>query len=306
MQHITDKNFNIDCKTAAAIGKFDTLHLGHQALISEIANFAAKNGLKTVVFSFNPSPAEFFGGKKCANILTADEKLHILAKMKTVDYFIEYPFDYEFSQISPFGFVKDIMLGKLNCKFIAAGDSYRFGKNRAGTAGLLKEISESLGISAKIIPPLCYNGEEISSSRIRKLIASGKFEDAQKLMGRAYFISGIVEGGKKIGRSLGFPTVNLKIPPAKFVPADGVYLANCTINGTTYPAVSNIGSNPTFNEAEKKCETFIMDFNGNLYGQKITVNFLKFIRGEKKFTSAEELKRQIEDDVKHAKSWYLR
>lgn len=306
MEHIIGTDIQFNYPTAVAIGKFDSIHLGHRALITEMIKKSKNNGLKTVVFSFYPSPAEVFGFEKYPYVFTSGEKLDILSAppFNGLDYFIEYPFSREFSQITPESFINEILCGKLNCKLLVAGEGYRFGRGRTGTLDLLKETSVDLGMEVAVFPVQFYEGEIISSSRVRRMISASNFNIVNKLMGRPYFIKGRVEYGKMLGRRIGFPTVNIRIPNSKFIPRDGVYVTGCRINGKVYPSVSNIGASPTLEDTVKKCETYILDFNEQLYNQYVTVYFYSFIRGEIKFDDIEALKKRITEDVKQARIWW--
>lgn len=306
MEHIIGSDIQFGFRTAVAIGKFDSLHLGHRELILKMLRRGERDNLKTVVFSFYPSPAEVLGYEKYPYILTSSEKKDVLLAppFTGIDFFVEYPFNRAFSQIPPEDFLTDILCGKINCKLLVMGEGYRFGKNQTGTMDTIKALEDFLDIETVTIPKVLYDGEPISSSRIRGLIASNDFSQAQLLMGRPYFINGHVEMGKRLGRRLGFPTANIKIPNSKFIPGDGVYVTGTLINGKTYPSVSNIGANPTLEETVRKCETYIFDFDEQIYDQYITINFYSFIRGEERFDSIEALKKRIEEDTLTARRWW--
>jgi len=306
MEHITSSNIKFNFPTAVAVGKFDTLHLGHQALIKKIIDESRGIGLKTAVFSFEPSPSVVFGSEKYPYVFTSAEKRDILSMppFESVDFFIEYPFDRELFTMQPFDFLKSIIKDKLNCELFAATGGYRFGKDRAGDINTIKDAAEVLGFKTLELAEVFYDGKAISSSRIRELIASYDFSRARELMGRPYFITGCVEPGKKLGRKLGFPTVNIEIPNRKFIPADGVYVTACQAEEQIYPSVSNIGANPSFGETVKKCETYIFDFDEELYNKRVTVYFYARIRGEENFSSTDALKSRIALDVSEArKQW---
>ena len=302
MKYIIDTNINQLKNTVITLGKFDGLHIGHQKLISIVCELSVKHNLEAVVFSFFPLPAAVKSNEPYKGIYSANEKKTLL-EMMGVDIYIEYPFG-KIMHMPPQMFVEEILYRKLRCKFLAVGEDFRFGKDRAGDVDLLNGICHAFGITVVVMPDEEAGQAMISSSRIRSLISGHSFKEAEILLGRPYFISGIVEQGKKLGRAINFPTANILIPDDKFLPDDGVYITKTIYNGTHYPSVTNIGKNPTFGGGARKCESYLFDFDKDIYGENITVNFYEFIRGEKKFESVEALKAQISEDSARAEMMF--
>jgi len=293
-------------KTAVTVGKFDGLHAGHAELISKTTEYAKKYNLKSVVFSFCPSPAEFFSGNASKWIFSKSERRDLLLASDTgADRCVEYPFA-KLADMPPETFIKKILRDEFNCAALIVGEGFRFGKERSGDFETLKRICPPCGIEAVPVPRVTFGGEAVSSSRIKKLLSEGDVPGANRLLGRKYFISGEVAGGKRIGRALGFPTVNIEMPDDKFAPRRGVYATSVVIRGAVYRGVTNIGVNPTVSGEDKiKCETFILDFNDDVYGERVNIFFNEFIRDEKKFDSYDELRGQIGMDAERAKKFNL-
>ncbi|GHU76715.1 riboflavin biosynthesis protein [Clostridia bacterium] len=277
-----------------ALGKLETLHIGHRKLISELQN--ADDGLETALFSFAPSPVEFFSGDSSFKYIFTNDERRYIAETLGVTRFIQYPFDKGFSETPPEEFIK-FLCENFNVRKIAAGETFRFGHKKEGTSELILKLSEKYGYTPVIVPNVRVGGEIVSSSRIRGCILDTKLREAQTLLGRHYFLRGEVCRGKELARTLGFPTANILIPKKKLLPQDGVYKSIVCIDKERYTAVSNVGTNPTFGETQKKCETHIPRYDGNLYGKIIVVNLTDFIRPERKFENIEELKKQVTQDI---------
>jgi riboflavin kinase/FMN adenylyltransferase len=286
------------------LGNFDGLHAGHKRLFAALEEKKAQ-GLKTVVFSFFPHPASFLTGTPFKYIYTPEEKIYLLKKMGA-DAYIEYPFG-EVVNLPPERFIADILVEKLNCLFVAVGENYRFGQNRAGGADTLIAGGAKYGFDVKPVPLLLTeSGVKVSSSSIREHILSARFDKASELLTRPYFIRAAVESGEKIGRSLGFPTVNQSIDALKLAPPNGVYSVFVHINGETYKGAANVGVKPTVSSDSAAdsiadrivtAETFIIGFNEYIYGEVIEVDFLKKLRDERKFPDLDALKAQIALDI---------
>lgn len=301
MKYITDKHWAPQQYTAITLGNFDGFHTGHQKLIESVAEQGARFDLLRVVFSFYPHPVsvlrEISGPGVFKLICSAHEK-RWLAEQMGVDILLDYPFDEEFCLCEPEDFVQNILVKQMQCKVLVVGENYRFGKNRKGTAPLLKKLGAEAGILVIAIPDVVVKGETVSSSAIRRYIADKNFAKVQKLLTRPYFIMGDVVSGRQNGRKLGFPTANI-IPKAdKLLPTPGVYLTRTLYKGALLNSVTNIGFKPTIGCDHIVAETYLFDFNQEIYGEELVVNFYKWIRDEKKFSSMEELKEQIKQDIK--------
>lgn len=304
MNHINTNNFKIETATAVTIGNFDGLHLGHRKLIDTVKSHAQTEGLASVVFSFFPHPLTVLRGEPNVQmIVSPEEKIYLLEQMG-IDYFIEYPFTKDFSSITAEDFISKILIEQLNCKLLVVGEGYRFGKNQLGDGKMAQKIGERYGLQVIIMPHLEDDGVKISSTIIRELIADKQFSLAEKYLSQPYFIGGKVTKGKKVGRTIGFPTVNLLPFENKLLPPDGVYLTRTICKQTTYNSITNIGNNPTVNGQHKTVETYLFGYTGSLYGEIVWVEFFKWLRGVVKFDSIDSLQQQINSDVEMAKMYF--
>lgn len=294
MRVLQSKYIEQDKYTAVTLGNFDGIHLGHQKLISTVKEYAEKCGLKTIVFSFYPHPKSFFFGEDFYTIFTRYEKERLVEKMG-VDELILYPFTAEFANMEPEDFA-EYFFDRMKCKVLVVGDDYCFGKNRRGDYNLLKSIGDKKGVDVIKISSINDNDIRISSTRIRECIKHRDFKEAYKLLGKSYFVSGNVVGGKRIGRKINFPTANIVTPDNKLLPPDGVYLTRTEHKGKIYNSITNVGKNPTVGGKHKTVETYIFDFEQDIYGDEIIIRFYDFIRDECKFNSIDELKEQITKD----------
>lgn len=290
--------------TVVTIGNFDGIHLGHMALIDKLKECANKNNLKSVIFSFYPHPKYVVTGFDVQHIFSRNEKFFILDNLN-IDVFIEYPFNLEFAQTSPKYFIEQILVKKLKCKMLIVGEDYRFGNSKLGDINFIKKIANKLNIGVIVVPHYMYDNKKVSSTNIRKLISEGNIYGAEKILNRNFFIKGTVIKGKQLGRTIGFPTANILPNKNKILPPFGAYITKTMISKTndTYESITNIGVNPTVDGKIKIVETFLFNFEGNLYGKDIIVCFLIRLRGEKKFRTLGELKKQIEKDVNIAKNY---
>ncbi|MBQ8199484.1 MAG: riboflavin biosynthesis protein RibF [Lachnospiraceae bacterium] len=300
-------DFKIEEGCAVAIGKFDGIHRGHKRLLREIFD-AKKLGLKTAVFTFDPSPAVFFQGDGVRELMTREEK-RIAFEQMGIDYLVEYPFCKETAAIAPEDYVNQFLLDKMNARFIAAGEDVSFGNRGAGNAKLLREIASARGVQVRIISKLCHNGRDISSTYVRSEVEQGNMELVTELMDEPFFISGRVERGNRIGHKLGMPTVNLHPQSQKIMPPGGVYFSTVTYGQQTFYGVTNIGYKPTVESPDGAAnrlgvETYIYDFDEDIYEKDIVVHLHHYERGEKKFENLDALKAAIAADVKKGKEYF--
>ena len=291
-------------ESVVTIGNFDGIHKGHQVLIEKATEYAKKNNVISTVFTFNNHPVNYFKPNSIKNIITNNDKIKILKTMG-VDYIINIPFDEYMTKISGYDFVKDILIDKLGAKKIIVGHDFTFARNKEGNIDLLKELSKKNGFLLEIVNPVKIDDIRISSSYIRKLILDGKVEDARKYLGRNYKLSGEVIHSKKLGRTIGFPTANISIDENIIIPKVGIYATKVYVNVTIYYGATNVGYNPTVNGNKLSIETNILEFNDDIYGKIITIEFLERIRDEKKFNGIEELKEQLQKDTKYIYKVYL-
>lgn len=294
--------FRLLVPTAVAIGKFDGLHRGHRKLLKEIIQ-AKKKGLTSVVFTFNPPPEVLFGVRQLKELTTMEEKRKLFAEMG-VDILIEYPLNRENAAIEPEAFVREILIEQMHMEFLAAGYDVSFGKGGKGDAALLKKLAPECGFTVEIIEKLCEHGREISSTYVREEVQAGHMDEVMELLGEPYSVVGEVQHGAKLGRRIGMPTVNLLPEEEKLLPPYGVYYSLTQIGGKEYRSITNIGNKPTVNsERQTGVETYIYDFDKDVYGSLAVVKLLAFKRPEKKFASVEELKAQMMRDVAEGREY---
>ncbi len=290
-------NLYINERTAVAIGKFDGVHLGHRALIDELLEAKKKQGLATVIFTFSPSPAEFFGQSDNKQIMTLEEKRYLLEKLG-IDYLVEFPFNKETAGTEPHIFVEDILVNKLSSALIVAGDDLSFGRKGLGNIKTLEMYKNQYRYEVKEIGKICLDGEIISSTEIRRLISINDIDRAGKMLGNPYFIKGPIISGNRIGRTIGFPTINVAIDEKKVLPKFGVYFSEVEIDGIKYYGISNIGVKPTIaGDNAVSIETYIYDFDQDVYGKDAIVSLVAFRRKEQKFDGIDALKKQLDSDI---------
>jgi riboflavin kinase/FMN adenylyltransferase len=304
--------FNIDEKTAVAIGKFDGFHRGHQKLLGQL-NEQKKKGLKTVVFTFVPSPAAFFSKEPIKDLSTISEK-HRIFENAGVDYLIEYPFYQEIADMEPLSYIKGVLVDRINAKCIVAGDDVSYGKGGKGDYKLLKEKSSEYGYDVIIIDKVLYEGREVSSTYVREEVRKGNMELVTSLMGTPYHVGGEIIHGRKLGRTIGMPTVNQIPPKEKLLPPNGVYYSyvylhsqngNMPYDGIRLPSITNIGTKPTVdNRLVMGVETFIYDFDYDVYGDEMEVYLLKHKRPEMRFDGVDLLRRQMSEDIREGRIFH--
>lgn len=275
---------------AVSLGMFDGLHRGHFAVLNAMK--AKANGLKTALFTFS-TDNERPEAKTNLHLLSGEMRDRLLA-----DFGVDYIIEPEFASIrdmTPEGFAKDFLLGRLNAKMVFCGEDFRFGKRAAAGADDLRKLLSGAA-ELVVVPVLREGGEAISTTRIRGLIQNGEVSRANELLGRPFAIDFTVEHGHKLGRTWGLPTINQAFPENFAVPRFGVYASVTVIGGAEHVSVTNVGVKPTVGSNHILAETYIHDFAGDLYGERVPVKLIEFIRGERKFGSVEELKAQIEAD----------
>ncbi|BAZ06298.1 riboflavin biosynthesis protein RibF [Calothrix sp. NIES-3974] len=304
--------------TAIALGKFDGVHRGHQRVIDSIIqhrDFTTSSPTYATVVTFHPHPQEFFSGTPRALLTPLEEKVQYLQSLH-VDQLVLLPFDRELSALAPEDFVERILVEQLCAVRISVGADFRFGAKRTGTAKDLRAIAAKFSIPVEIICLETHSHSDISSSgdgdgrvstsRIRDALAQGDIQCANHLLGRSYTLTGQVIQGKQLGRTIGFPTANLQLPPDKFLPKTGVYAVRITIGASDAVkyGVMNIGTRPTVAGENLTVEVHIFDWHQDLYGEKICVYLEKFIRPEQKFPSLDALKSQIQADCVIAQNFF--
>lgn len=286
--------FGSEQPSAVTLGKFDGLHRGHQKLISHIRE-QKKSGLASIVFMIAPP-----GGPR---LLTGQEMYRKLEDAG-VDCLIECPYIPEILSMGPEQFLKEVLAEKLNAEYLAVGTDFRFGYQRSGDAYFLRSMQEKYHMKVDIIEKECYGEREISSTYVREALEKGEMELAAALLGYPFSVSGVVQHGRQLGRRIGMPTLNLIPESVKLLPPRGVYCTRTFFDGTPYCSITNIGSKPTVDGSFVGVETYLYDFAEDLYGKEITVELLSFRRPERKFSSVEELKAQMEKDINSGKEYF--
>lgn len=296
MLRITNYSEYLPVQTAVTIGKFDGFHLGHQRLLAEVLK-EAKNGMASCVISFSTS-----ADSERSAIYTKEEQRKLCESLG-IDVLAEYPLDEYMREMTAEQFVSEILCGKLQAKVIVAGEDFRFGKDRAGDVALLRKLEEIYDYRTVCVSKVTEENVRISSTGIRELLSSGNVTAANSLLGRPYAVFGEVMHGKKLGRTLGFPTMNLIPSPKKMLPAYGVYVTKTKVDGQWFDGITNIGLRPTVDSNLRvSVETHLFEYEGDLYGKQVEVQFLEFLRPERKFADVEQLKHAMREDFVKAKA----
>lgn len=291
------EKLNITENTVVTIGKFDGMHRGHQKLIGRMKEVSAEENLKTVLFTFDISPAAYLSNDDRKLLMTEEERIEFTENAK-VDYFVSYPFTENVRCMTGEDFISKVLVNELHAKYIVVGTDFRFGYKRSGDVELLKTLSKKCGYQLIVEEKLKDSrGSEISSTLIRSLVADGDMERVCECLGRYYSIKGEVVHGNHMGTSFGIPTINQRSDEAKLLPPKGVYVSKVNVGGKIYGGITNIGCKPTVGENNVGVETFLYDFEGDIYGTCVETNLIKFVRHEKKFASVEELTTQIAKDA---------
>ena len=288
-----------------AIGNFDGIHLGHQKIIKELINNSKKNQTHPAVLSFDPHPRQFFSGNyENFNIISENSKIYFLEKLG-VEYYFSLKFDHSIASLAPRKFIKKILIDQLKINYLVVGFNFKFGKDRLGDVHLLQDQSTNYNFSIKVIHPVKFNStsEVFSSSLIRKNIQTGNFEKVNTWLGRNWSMSGTVVPGDKRAGKINFPTANI-IPSNLIHPKRGVYAVRIKIGKNLFNGVANFGKRPTVDGTKLLLEVHLFDFDENIYGKDLTVEFLTFIRDEKKFENFALLTKQIHTDIQIAKDYH--
>lgn len=285
------------------LGNFDGVHLAHRKLLRSAKRLRDQRfpTASCAVLCFSQPPTDYLLPDQVSHIYTLEQKIEAFCE-EGVDHIFILDFK-TVCELSPERFVHEILMDLLHCKGAVCGFNYRFGKNGQGSANTLSTL---LNNAVLTLPEVLHNGTTVSSTRIRKLLAEGDVKQAAELLTKPYELRSTVLHGKALGRKLGFPTINQAFPQKAQIPAKGVYVGICTIeNGEQYPAISNVGSHPTVdNEAEVNCETYLLDYEGDLYGQEVRISFLSYIRPEMKFSDVKELQKQVQSDIQAARDYF--
>ncbi len=294
MEYFKTENFTINIPTVVTFGKFDGIHTGHKKLIDKAVRIASEEKLSVIMCSFDMSG---WSGYNREYISSADERKKICRELG-VDILIEYPFNNEIASMEPARFIKEFINEKLHAKYVIAGNDWHFGRNREGSNTLLTELQEKYGYRAVIEEKCMLDGYEISSTRIRNEIKKGCMEKVCELLGYPFMFYGKIQHGNRIGRKLGFPTVNIIPEEGKILPPFGAYASKITYGNEIFYGVTNVGKKPTVaGKGGITVETHILNFDRNVYDESMQVSLLHYIRPEQKFSSLDELKKQLQNDI---------
>lgn len=288
-----------------SIGNFDGVHLGHHAVLSRLLSEAERLKVPAMVMTFEPQPAELFAGKNAPGRLSRLRDKFVQLDKLRLDSLLCVSFTHQFANLSAVDFIEQLLIKKLNVKFLVVGDDFHFGYQRLGDFALLKEAGKKYGFEVVDTQSLSQNTCRISSTRIRSALATGNLKLAEQMLGRKYSISGRVGHGKKLGRTIGVPTANLFLK-RRVSPLSGVFVVSILgVDEQVYRGVANIGCRPTVNGERQQLEVHIFEYEGDLYGRQLEVIIEKKLREEVRFDSFAELKIQIDKDIQQAREWHL-
>lgn len=301
-----ERDFRLYDACGLCLGHFDGVHLGHQALIRKLTeeNKKRKVPLPLGALCFTTPPKDYFASVSTPQLTPLNEKLEKLYRAG-LRFAALYDFP-EIKDLDAFDFVKDILIKTLNCRLLVCGYNHTFGKNAEGTPkDLTRYFGSQPNRSFFMVPEVKIDGQGVSSTRIRELLESGHPEQAARLLGTAYSITGKVQSGNQIGRTMETPTANLYFPDDQLIPCHGVYVTTAKVGKRTFTGISNVGVRPTFGHHDRaNCETFLFDFHGDLYDKSITVSFIRYLRPEIKFSGVVKLQEQLQKDIEKTKRYF--
>lgn len=287
---------------AATIGNFDGVHLGHEMIISSLIKASNELSAVSTVITFDPLAREYFSPQDTLRLMPLDQRVASLETLG-VEQVLVIKFDAAFTRLSPTEFIQSVLVDGLALSYLSVGDDFRFGHKRAGDFNALQAAGEEFGFSVQAHETFTCQGERVSSGRLRQAVGQGDFEIAEALLGRPYSIAGLVTKGEQRGRTIGFPTANIELDSERYA-VHGVYVVRVELpDCETAYGVANVGQRPTVAGFKNRLEVHIFDYQGDLYGQQIRVEFLTKLRDEKKFASFADLQAQIQLDAEQARRW---
>ncbi len=275
---------------------FDGVHLGHKSIVDELIKVGSENNLETAVLTFWPHPRFVFNPNENLKLLNTLEEKQFLLEKCGIDTLFLKEFDEEFRNLTGEEFVRQILVDKLNIKYLIIGYDHSFGKNKSGNFELLQKLSGELGFEVERMEAINIHENNISSTKVRNALLAGNIKEANEMLGYSYSVSGTVVHGKKLGRTIGYPTANIETDPIKLLPKKGAYIVEVFIKGEQYKGMLSIGTNPTVNGEKLTVEVYILDFEGDIYDEKITVAFRDFLHDEIKFEGLEKLIERLDED----------
>ena len=284
----------------ATVGTFDGVHRGHWAVLEEIARRASARGGTSLLVTFDPHPLEVVNPRAAPLLLTTPDEKRLILAQSPLDRVAFVPFSHELAEFTPERFVREVLEERFHVAELVIGYDHGFGRARAGDVAFLRRLGERDGFAVDVVPAVMSDGRPVSSSLIRRAVAGGDLTSAAHALGRPYAVTGSVVRGAGRGWAIGVPTVNLAPPPRKLLPPDGVYAARVAWRGGVHGAMLNLGARPTFGDQARTLEAHLFDFAGDLYGETVTVEFVRWLRDVVRFASAEELRLQLEADRREA------
>ncbi|MDH7601258.1 MAG: bifunctional riboflavin kinase/FAD synthetase [Armatimonadota bacterium] len=287
---------------AIAIGFFDGVHWGHRAIFDRLLDVSRNAGISGIAFTFDRHPAELLAPEAAPPYITTLPQRIELIREAGVERILIAEFEPDLALLTPHEFLRKIVSQLLSAKYVVVGSNFRFGRNREGDIRYLSSVATEFGFELSVVPSVIIDGAPVSSTRIRLIISRGDVELASKLLGRWFVLRGTVVPGDRIGRTIGFPTANIQTEPRQLIPAHGVYTVQTRIDGSVYNGLCYIGRRPTFRDTRETVEVHVMGYSGDLYGHVLDVAFLRRLRGEMVFKSADELAEQIRKDMQRAMS----
>jgi len=293
--------FSPEKNTIITVGVFDGVHLGHKHLIAELLQEAGQRGMLSGVVTFRQHPEDLLSSKQKLPFLTDIQTRIRLLQNEGIDIIVPLSFNKELAGLDAHRFI-GLLHKHLRMRGMVIGSDFALGKGREGHTDTLRRLGREMDFSVTVVPPLQINGEVVSSTAIRKAMAQGNMERVSRLTGRYFSLHGKVVTGAGRGGGLGFPTANLDVNSGQALPPDGVYAGLAHIDGKIYQSMTNIGKDPTFGGTERTVESYLLDYSGDLYGQELSVDFIAKLRDEKIFASADELKKQVAEDVRRGKA----
>lgn len=297
-------DFKFEDSTAIALGKFDGVHAGHLELINKILE-QKRFGKKAVIFTFDPAPMALFSDKPIKELTTREEKRRLF-EMLGIDVVVEFPMNKKTAATPPKTFVEDYLVKKLNAGFVVAGSDVSYGDRGLGDASLLQELSKVYSYELLLVDKIKYEAEEISSTLVRDKVLEGNMELVAGLCGRPYFVDGIISHGNHVGRTWEIPTINIYPEANKLLPPNGVYYSEVVIDNKRIKGMTNVGTKPTVSDVNRmSVETYLYDFDEDVYGKNATVELLTYKRPEKRFDDVEELKAQIKSDILKGREYFM-
>jgi riboflavin kinase/FMN adenylyltransferase len=299
-RHIEDQGLLMS-GTVATVGNFDGVHLGHQALIRNTVEESKRLGYPSTVLTFEPHPLKILAPERAPLLILSYEDKMALLESLGVDIVVAQRFDREFANIAADEFVRRFLVDRLKIKKLWVGRDLRFGQGRKGGTDTLLRLAPGGGFEVGVLDPILLDGIRISSSRIRQLVEEGRVDEVRRMLGRYHFVSGRIVTGHRRGQELGFPTANIA-SQTEVIPLNGIYATSIRFKNKQWLSVSSVGVNPTFGDGPRTVESFILDFDGDIYGEWVKLSFVQRIREEKKFVMIKDLIAQMHEDVKRAKA----